>query len=752
MAYYAHSVENAPKSQWQLLRDHAQDVAKRAGELAQPLGLERAAFIAGLLHDLGKYTPDFQRRLEGAGEPVDHSTAGAQVLRNLAKGADGAMADIIAYAILGHHAGLPDRVEGAGSYDRRMEKKAHLDVAWQQELTPDVTSLMPELVRRFTRDRDFSLAFLGRMIFSCLVDADFKDTEAFYARQKGENPPRDWASLPDLLPDFIARFDARMAKFATKAEFGTKEDDLHRLRREVLTHMRGKAGEPPGLFTLTVPTGGGKTLASLGFALDHAKQHGHRRIIYAIPFTSIIEQTARIFREVLGEGHVLEHHSAIEEEQQDERKSGTQKDKLKLAMEDWAAPVIVTTNVQFFESLFAARTSRARKLHNIAGSIIILDEVQALPRGLLLPVLRVLEELASHYGCTIVLCTATQPAFGKREDFPKGLPLAGRELAPNPHHLSQRLVRTQICHGGDMENAALVSALEAHAQALVIVNSRKHALELYRDAKAAGLDGLIHLSTRHYAAQRSVILEDVRKRLEADHPCRLIATSLIEAGVDVDFPVAFRAEAGLDQIIQAAGRVNREGKRAPEASIVTIFSAPDYPPPGEIKSLIAAMNRTMHKHDDLTSLQAIEDYFGEVYWKVGEKGLDKKSILGAFTWSDRSGSTFNYRTVAEKFRMIESGLAPVIIAREEKARKAVEQLGIEAIPSGKLARDLQRFIVLVPPKARDLLITCGHAAFVEPKLRGDQFLILDEKSDLYQEDVGLLWDDAEYLAVEALNW
>ncbi|MCA0256034.1 MAG: CRISPR-associated helicase Cas3' [Proteobacteria bacterium] len=743
MAWYAHSGRDEAKGDWQALSDHLVSVATLAGEMGKPLGIEKAAFFAGLLHDLGKYNPDFQKRLEGRDIRVDHSTAGAQILLELAQGQDRMMAEIMAYAILGHHAGLPDRMNGTdASYDRRMEQRIRLDPGWKGEISQAVAGLTPVFLKDFPRASEelgFSLAFLGRMIFSCLVDADFKDTEQFYVALGDVEADRSWPTLEDLLDGFVDRFNTHMAGFTERS------GELNALRRDILAHVRAKATEKPGLFTLTVPTGGGKTLASLGFALDHAKMHGHSRIIYAIPFTSIIDQTASIFRQILGDAYVLEHHSAIIEDKFDPKEQREQKNKLKLAMEDWAAPVVVTTNVQLFESLYSARTSRARKVHNIANSVIILDEAQTLPRGLLRPAMRVLEELAAHYGCTIVLCTATQPALGKRDDFPKGLPLAGRELAPDPEQLAARLARTRIRHAGEVNNAALLAALGDEHQALVIVNSRRHALDLYKEAVAEGLDGVIHLTTRQYAAHRRRILEDVRARLKEGRPCRLIATSLIEAGVDVDFPVAWRAEAGLDQIIQAAGRVNREGKRARGESLVTVFVAPDYPPPAEIKGLIGDMKRMIDKHDDLTSLAAIEDYFREVYWRLGE-GLDAKKILPRFQVS-RHGTDFAYRSVSEDFRMIESGLTPVIIPVDDEAKKVVDQLSIESIPSGKLARELQSFTVQVPPKARDILIRNGHVAFKAPHLRGDQFAVLETPS-LYRPEVGLLWEDAEYLGAE----
>lgn len=743
MAYFAHSGRALDKSDWQTLKDHLLRVAALAWERAERLGLAPAAYIAGLFHDLGKYSPAFQRRLDGDPTPVDHSTAGAQAVRDLVSGLDGrnrAMAQLVSYCILGHHAGLPDRIGSTSSFDERMERAVAVDPVWKNELAFELADLVPEMTRGFGGPHQaFSWAFMGRMLFSALVDADFADTESYYATLGEIAPDRDWQPLSELVDGFLARFDAHMGAL------GERPGELSAIRSKILAHVRAGAAREPGLLTLTVPTGGGKTLASLGFALDHARRHGHRRIIYAIPLTSIIDATAAIFRDVLGDGHVLEHHSAIEEEKAAPG-NREQKDKLKLAMEDWAAPVVVTTTVQLFESLFTARPSRARKLHNIANSIIILDEAQTLPRKLLIPVMRAIEELATNYGCTIVLCTATQPALGKTEKFPEGLPLREDcELAPDPTGLAGRLARARIVHRGDMDNAALVDAISGREQALVIVNSRRHATDLYREARDAGLDGLIHLTTRQYAAHRRRILEDVRRRLKDGRPCRLIATSLIEAGVDVDFPVAWRAEAGLDQIIQAAGRVNREGRKPRDESTVTVFKPVDYRPPEEITGLIGDMKRIIGAHSDLTSLAAIEDYFGEVYWRMG-LDLDGQRILEKFELSGRHGCSFAYRTVGEEFRMIESGLAPVIVALDEDARKTVAELDIEQIPSGMLARKLQTSVVQVPPKARDALIRNGQVAFVAPKIRGDQFAVLQAES-LYDPQMGLIWENAGVLGV-----
>lgn len=585
----------------------------------------------------------------------------------------------------------------------------------------------------------FDLSVAGRMVFSCLVDADFRDTEAFYARLEARQVDRNWPALPELLPGLRAAFDAHMAAFPAKTE-------LNLLRAEVLAHIRAQAALPPGLFTLTVPTGGGKTLASLGFALDHAARHGHRRIIYAIPYTSIIDQTAAIFKDLFrGAGDVvLEHHSAI-----DTDKPGQEgRDKVRLAMEDWAAPIVVTTNVQLFESLFAARPSRCRKLHNIAGSVIVLDEAQCLPRPLLLPALRMIDALAAHYGCSIVLCTATQPAFDSRQ-LKLGLALAGRELAPAPEALAGRLRRARVVSAGEMEDAALIEALRDVPQGMVIVNSRSHALELFEAARGEGLEGAVHLTTRQYPAHRRRIIADIRERLKSGAPCRLIATSLIEAGVDLDFPKGWRAEAGLDSIVQAAGRVNREGRRPLEESTLTVFSAPGSSMPATMKPLIAAMRSTAARHEDLLGPAAIRDWFEQVYWRAGPERMGQ-SMVDAFVFA-RIGTDFPYRSTAEAFRMIDSKMVPVIVATEDTARAAVRQFGAPDVPSGRIARTLQSYTVQIPDKMRALLVSNGHADFHAAQLRGDQFCVLTEGSSLYREESGLWWEAADYLDEKQLQ-
>lgn len=704
-----------------------------------PFGLSQAAHLAGLFHDLGKYDPAFQRKLAGEVNRANHSTAGAVVLLKQVQPNDQIPLEMVAYAILGHHAGLPDYdTADRSSLRRRIENyEEELDPIWrdqikmpQLELSSELMSILQSHSSLATGPFDISVA--TRMLFSSLVDADYRDTEAFYGTLEGGTKDRNWVELQQLVPQFTAAFNAHVDRLPKATT------DINQLRQDILTHVRDKAAMSPGLFTLTVPTGGGKTLASLGFALDHAKAHGHRRIIYAIPFTSIIEQTAVIFRGILGDDNVLEHHASIEDEKDFEGR-----DKLKLAMEDWAAPLVVTTNVQLFQSLFAARPGRARKLHNIAGSIIILDEAQTIPRPLLLPCLRMLDSLARLFGCSIVLCTATQPAVDVAV-LQGGLALAGRELAPDPAHLARQLRRVQIGHGGAMDNAALVAALGGAQQGLIVVNSRVHALDLWTEAR--GMAGLYHLSTRQYAADRRDLLAEIRQRLAQGLPCRVISTSLIEAGVDISFPRAWRAEAGLDQIVQVAGRVNRNGEMLPELGQVTVFMPVGYAPPPEIKGLIGDMARMRAEFDDLQSPSAIRSYFSEVYWRM-DAGLDKFRIVDSFKIVGNH-TDFNFRTVADKFQMIESGMVPVIIPKEDKAIKAVADLAIPQIPSGKIARVLQSYLVTVPPKARARMLACGKGYFANPDLRGDQFFVLGDMS-LYHPETGLHWEDAEYLGTEA---
>lgn len=752
--FFAHSILNRAEEQWEPLSGHLNEVSRLAGRYGEAFGAGALCATAGLFHDLGKYSAAFQARLRGSAAMVDHSTAGAAIVNGVVPASERHLAELIGYAIAGHHAGLPDRRGTTGSslserlagFDERT-----LDAAWRQELAGAVGPLMPSLcwVKGDKERLAFQFALLGRMVFSALVDADFKATEAFYASVGGYRPDREWPALGERIDDLIARLDREFARL------GPPQNRVVELRAEILGHVRSKAGEAPGLFTLTVPTGGGKTLTSLAFALEHARRHRKRRIIYAIPFTAIIDQTAMQFRDILGEDVVLEHHSAVELPVQ-LRSARADSDfadrgKLRLAMEDWAAPVVVTTNVQLFESLFASRTSAARKLHNIANSVIVLDEAQTLPRPLLMPILRAIEALARDYGVSIVLCTATQPALDERH-LTGGLALEGRELAPDPARLARELKRVTLRQAGSLDDAALIEELAAAPQGLVIVNSRRHALALFQAAQARCLDGLVHLSTRMCAAHRQPLIAQIKARLK-DGPCRVISTSLIEAGVDVDFPRVWRAEAGLDGIAQAAGRCNREGTRPVKESVVTLFTAPENPPPAEIRGLVSDRLRMQGSFDDLFAPDAMTRYFEEIYWRVGPERLDvgrmdKESILKKFA-IDAGHTEFSYRSAAENFRMIESGMVPVILPFDAAARAAIDRLSVEAISSGRLARDLQPYTVQVPPRAREQLLANGKVAFRSPDLRADQFAVLEDEA-LYDEEVGLVWENAEYLGIESL--
>lgn len=748
--YFAHSTPSTEYSDWQPLAEHLLQVGQQAGQSATIFGAEALAEVAGRLHDLGKYTTEFQKRLTNEGPRVDHSAWGAIEALRRYKG----LGQLLAYGIAGHHAGLAngkdsgerttlaDRLKGIGL--------PILDRVWQAEITLPATLTSPKdfkpygaTVAEGKERRNFQLAFLARMLFSCLVDADFIDTEHFYDCVENRRSHRA-RGTPDL--------NALREKLNTTLQEFKPDRPINTLRAEVLHHVRSQATNAPGLFSLTVPTGGGKTLASLAFALDHAIAHGLRRVIFVIPFTSIVEQNAAVFRQALGDlgqDAVLEHHSAFTE---DRHQAPESRDKLRLAMENWDAPIVVTTAVQFFESLFAARPSRCRKLHNIAGSVVVLDEAQTMPLKLLRPCVAAIDELARNYRASVVLCTATQPALNT-PDFVGGLH-GVHELAPKVPELFEQLKRVQIRHIGIQDDAALAVHLRTREQVLCILNNRLHARALYQ--AMADLPGAYHLSTFMCAAHRSKVLAEVRQRLKEGLPCRLVSTSLIEAGVDVDFPTVLRAEAGLDSIAQAAGRCNREGKHPSHASEVLVFGVAneDWAPPPELVQYAQVAREVLRQHSDKptydpTSPEAIHQYFQKLYWQQGSDALDKHHLMGLLQKSQID--SLPLETLAAKFRMIDNVQKTVIIPYDDDARRCIDNELPFAQGCVGLARKLQPYVVQLPRSAFDILWKAGAIKAVAPEKWGQQFVVLHNE-EIYDSHFGLCSDNPIFLPVEKTLW
>ncbi|MDZ4151720.1 CRISPR-associated helicase Cas3' [Methylicorpusculum sp.] len=740
--YYAHSGKREDLSDGQTLLSHLSKVSEIAEQNAQWFGAQQLAKYTGLLHDLGKYCPEFLKRLKGGKVRVDHATAGARIAVERWQ----LMGKLIAYCIAGHHAGLAngiDKGQQRSTLDDRLKLKPgidipHLDPLWQQEIMLPTHLKLPA-IKPHKIWPGFQLAFFTRMIFSCLIDADRKDTNNYYRRlEEKENAESIYPPLPALRERFNAKLAEIQQKLATQPP-----KSINQLRQRILNHSRKQAELPPGLFSLTVPTGGGKTYTSMAFALDHAITHQLRRIIYVIPFTSIIEQNANVFREAFGDlaEAVIEHHSAFDDTK---LPNNDARDTLKRAMESWDAPVIVTTAVQFFESLFADRPSQCRKLHNIAGSVIILDEAQTLPLKLLRPIMAAIDELALNYRCSIVLCTATQPALKKAEGFINGFENV-REISPDPLALFTELERVTVKNIGEQTDEQLLRHLQEKEQVLIIVNNRRHARSLYDSMKKLKLEGATHLTTLMCAKHRSQILEKVREDLLQGKLCRLVSTSLIEAGVDVDFPCVLRAEAGLDSIAQAAGRCNREGKSEPKDSEVLIFQSPDWRAPPELEQLAGNMREVMRNHSgNFLSPGALTSYFNAVYWSKGEE-LDKKKILETHNNHCRQLS-FPFQNIARDFRMIETMLKPVIIEFDDKAERLLQDLEFAENESG-IARQLQVYLVQMPEHAFKELLQVGAIKPIKPEKFGDQFWRLTDP-DLYDGGAGLSWDNPVFIEAE----
>jgi CRISPR-associated endonuclease/helicase Cas3 len=706
---YAHSRPDARRREWHTLRDHLEAVARLAGAIASKWQAGDWAHYAGLWHDLGKFSPAFQHMITADAEAergkVNHSSAGAlRAIDEL-----GQVGYLLAFVIAGHHAGLPDLEH----LQRRMREKEHLaaalsggaDADWLRMTKP--LALPPEVA---LTPRNIELWV--RFLFSALIDADRLDTERFLNEER--------TALRGHTASMFAlsgKLDAHLEKLSANARKRRGATAVSEVRDAVLADCHQRSAETQGVFTLTVPTGGGKTLASLAFALQHAAHHRLDRVIVVIPYTSIIEQNAGVLKEILGEENVLEHHTNFD--------PGDQR-KYWLDTENWDAPVIVTTSVQFFESLFANKTSVARKVHAIARAVVIFDEVQTLPPSLLKPIVDVMSELVARYGASLVLCTATQPALQQRRSFPEGFS-GTREIVRDPRRHFTALQRVEAHWPADLHTPepwpALAARIAAQPRALTIVHRRD-------DARALCLllpPDTIHLSAAMCAQHRSNVLAGIRERLANGSPCRVVATQLVEAGVDLDFAVVFRALAGLDSLAQAAGRCNREGKL--ERGVLEIFVAETQPPPGELRRALDAGRIVASRHGGAPDLFGDPALYNEYFLQFYQTPDDPKRIQEHRTY-------YRFEQVAEDFQMIENGQESVVIPFDDTARTILARLQAGDSSARLLRRRLQRYTVAVPRRQMAAMRDAGVARELE---EGNGIFVLDDvHRALYDDRFGLL--------------
>ncbi len=662
--YLAHSpTETSPEGQ--LLYDHLKNVSALSALFCAPFHAEACGEAAGLLHDIGKYSVAFQKRLFGSKTSVDHSSAGAlELLRRR---------DVpSAVCVAGHHGGLPDLGSKndldntfSGRINKiRQENKLEDCSAWKREIVP------AEYTPRLRFSSGLESYFYVKMLYSALTDADWLDTDAYYSGADYVPPSYDLRSILDKLTEHIS------AWWDPKEEINVR-------RCKILRAAIDHGADAPGLFSMTVPTGGGKTIASMAFALHHAAAHEMRRVIYVIPYCSIIDQTRDVFEKVFGAENITAHYSGAE---YDYRENAP--DRRAFSADNWDAPIILTTAVQFFESLYAAKPGKCRKLHNIAKSVIVFDEAQMLPVPFFRPCLAGIWQLTQNFGCSAVLCTATQPAVARVLDsFSPGLPV--RELCPAPVEMYQAFRRVSYVDEGTLSNEELAEMLRERRHVLCIVNSRRQAQELYE--KLNDEEGCFHLSTLMTPKDRKRVLDEIRARLRrgkdgkrGEQPCRVISTSLVEAGVDLDFPEVFRALAGLDSVIQAGGRCNREGKDSPKESIVHVFHSKA---PRMLEQNIAAAEMVLRKYPrEADSPEAIRAYFEFLLYTLrGEAFLDEKKIVPC-------AEKAMFSTVADRFHLIDGADYTVYIPVDEEGAALIGELR-ERGPSRSLLRRLGPYSV-----------------------------------------------------------
>lgn len=721
----AHLKKEGDEIVTQSLREHASEVSRLAGEFASSFSSSEWAKVAGFLHDFGKADSAFQGYLlrenglddsEYDSGRINHSSSGAALVDEKFGPVIGR---ILAYMIAGHHAGLPDWYSaetGNAALSIRLEQDGKPNLARIRSIADDAVApcayklTPPEFVRK-----PENVHLWIRFLYSCLVDADFLDTEAFMSPH--QTPIRcGFKGLAELKSVFDVAMTNKMAE-APKTEVNV-------IRREILEHCRKAASFSPGVFSLTVPTGGGKTLSAMAFALDHAQKYGKRRIIYVIPYTSIIEQTADVLSKIFGRENVVEHHSNLNPEKETQRSS--------LASENWDAPIIVTTNVQFFESLYAAKASRCRKLHNLVNSVVILDEAQLIPLELLKPCVDAINQLTAYYGVTMVLATATQPALPGMQKPHEMIPESARlyeRLQRTEYHFPPSLTAPSQSQGDQVDWPTLAAQLGEHRQVLCVVNTRCDCYDLFQLMP----EGTIHLSALMCGEHRSKAIAEIKERLLKRESIRVISTQLVEAGVDIDFPVVYRALAGLDSIAQAAGRCNREGKSERGTfGQVHVFIPPKAAPLG-----------TLRKGEDTTRElcsisgfdpqhpEAVLRYFDLFYGKLNDTGQRFNAWLVKDVNPDLQ---IQFRTAAAEFKLIDDTKQRPVIVRYGESPALIERLRY-AGTTREIMRHLQRYTVNLPRYMAELMLGDGRLVEVDPaKAPG---IIAQCSLRLYDAKVGL---------------
>lgn len=745
--YYARTIEGRPSEDWQLLRRHLDSVAEMACEFARAFDSHEWGWCAGMWHDLGKYREEFQRKLRGESISAEHSGAGAAFVF----GRDNDRNKLglpLAFVIAAHHAGLANLGTNDVGLPKSLKERLKENRPILESILPIVPSnitdhplpkQLPAFLNPATPDADQArrAELWTRFLFSALVDADRLDSERFCDPQKAAHRTQytSLTILSERLDTFIAGIRFRRQESSDLA--------VNRVREHVLDASRNAAAQPPGIFTLTVPTGGGKTLSAMSFALRHANQHGLRRVIVVIPYTSIIEQNAAVYRDALGADAVIEHHSNLDPVFRRTNLGEGIANREELATENWDAPVIVTTTVQFFESLFSNRPSRCRKLHNIARSVIILDEVQTLPPEFLDSILDALNELARAYHCSVVLATATPPALKWRDSLPQGL-RSCREVIPNPAALSRELRRVTYCwpeSSAQWGTDELAARLAAHRQVLAIVHRRQDARETAQCLSTlVGNKSVFHLSALMCPAHRSRVLREIRHLLREGAACHVVSTQLVEAGVDLDFPIVYRALGGLDSIVQAAGRCNREGRLDSNEARVIVFRAESSPPRGTPRKALETTEQILNEHSeaiDLDDPRIFEDYFRTLYFA---HDTDMRNIQAM-------REQFEFASVGRDFRLIEDAFTETVVVPFGDAPTRLDdfrRLG----PSKVRYRSLQPFTINIYPTAFQKLLAVG--ALEEVGKDTSMFALTFPFHHLYDSKYGLTTGDEPSPAVEAL--